>query len=122
MFEMSKFSLKGKTAIVTGGGRGIGQAIAIGFAKAGAKVVVTSRKIEDLQATADLIKSFGGEAYPISAHLGKLEEIQKMVGYRHGKARAAGSISWSTTPAPARPCAACWIRRNAFGTQLSTLT
>lgn len=79
MFEMSKFSLKGKTAIVTGGSRGIGQAIAIGFAKAGAKVVVTSRKIEDLQATADLIKSFGGEAYPISAHLGKLEEIQKMV-------------------------------------------
>jgi NAD(P)-dependent dehydrogenase (short-subunit alcohol dehydrogenase family) len=79
MFEMSKFSLKGKTAIVTGGGRGIGRSIAIGFAKAGAKVVITSRKVEDLEATAKEIKSFGGEAFPIQSHLGKLPEIQKMV-------------------------------------------
>jgi len=79
MFEMSKFSLKGKTAIVTGGGRGIGQAIAIGFAKAGARVVVTSRKIADLEATAEQIKSFGGEAFPVQAHLGKMDEIKKMV-------------------------------------------
>jgi NAD(P)-dependent dehydrogenase (short-subunit alcohol dehydrogenase family) len=79
MFEMSKFSLQGKTAIVTGGGRGLGKAIAIGFAKAGAKVVVTSRKIDDLEATAKEIKAFGGVAFPIQSHLGKMEEIQKMV-------------------------------------------
>jgi NAD(P)-dependent dehydrogenase (short-subunit alcohol dehydrogenase family) len=79
MFELSKFSLKGKTAIVTGGGRGIGKAIAIGFARAGAKVAVTSRKVADLESTAAEIKSFGGEAYPIQAHLGKMDEIQKMV-------------------------------------------
>jgi len=79
VFELSQFSLKGKTAIVTGGGRGIGKSIAVGFAKAGAKVAITSRKIADLESTAAEIKRFGGEAYPIQAHLGKMEEIQKMV-------------------------------------------
>ena len=79
MFDMSKFSLKGKVAIVTGGGRGIGKGIAIGLAKAGAKVVVTSRKINDLEETAADIKAFGGEAMALQSHLGKMEEIQKMV-------------------------------------------
>jgi NAD(P)-dependent dehydrogenase (short-subunit alcohol dehydrogenase family) len=79
MFDVSKFSLKGKTAIVTGGGRGLGRAIAVGFAKAGARVVVTSRKVADLEDTVAEIKSFGGEAFALQAHLGKMEEVQKMV-------------------------------------------
>lgn len=79
MFDLSRFSLTGKTAIVTGGSRGIGKAIALGMAKAGAKVAVTSRKINDLETTAAEIKSFGGEAFPIQAHLGRIEEISKMV-------------------------------------------
>ena len=79
MFDATKFSLKGRTAIVTGGGRGLGKAVASGFAKAGARVVITSRKVQDLEETAAEIKSFGGECYPLQAHLGKMEEIQKMV-------------------------------------------
>ena len=79
MFDLTQFSLKDKIALVTGGGRGIGQAIAFGFAKAGAKVIITSRKIEDLETTAKEIKAFGGEAFPLQSHLGKYDEIQKMV-------------------------------------------
>lgn len=79
MFDLSKFSLNGKTAIVTGSSRGIGKAIALGFAKAGAKVVLTSRKINDLEKNAAEIKAFGGEAFPLQAHLGKVEEINGMV-------------------------------------------
>jgi NAD(P)-dependent dehydrogenase (short-subunit alcohol dehydrogenase family) len=79
MFDISQFSLKGKIAVITGGGRGIGQAIAFAFAKAGAKVVITSRKAQDLETTADEIKGFGGEAFPLPAHLGKMDEIKKMV-------------------------------------------
>jgi len=84
-FDLSQFSLEGKVAIVTGGGRGIGKAIAEGFARAGAKVAITSRKINDLEATATEIEAAGGVAFPVQSHLGKMEEIDKMVGAVMGK-------------------------------------
>jgi NAD(P)-dependent dehydrogenase (short-subunit alcohol dehydrogenase family) len=79
MFDLSRFSLKDKIAIVTGGGRGIGQGIAYGFAKAGATVVITSRKANDLEATAAEISSFGGKVFALPSHLGKTEEIKRVV-------------------------------------------
>lgn len=80
MFDLSKFSLEDKVVIVTGGSRGLGKAMALGLAKVGAKVILTSRKINDLEANVFEIKAFGGEAIPLQSHLGKLEEINKMVG------------------------------------------
>lgn len=81
MFDYSKFSLEGKVAIITGASRGIGKAIASGLAKAGAKVVLTSRKINDLDANVAEIKASGGEAIALQSHLGKLEDIHKMVDH-----------------------------------------
>jgi len=79
MFDLSRFSLEGKVAIVTGGSRGIGQGIAYGFAKAGAKVAITSRKAQDLEATACEMTNIGCEVLVVPAHLGKMEEIQRVV-------------------------------------------
>ena len=59
MCEM-KSSVNGKTAIVTGGGRGIGKAIARRLAEAGANVVIASRKLEKLQETAREFSSLPG--------------------------------------------------------------
>jgi len=73
------FDLTGKVAIVTGASRGIGQSIAEQYAKAGAKVVLASRKQESLEEVAAQIKEQGGEAIAIAAHTGKKETLTELV-------------------------------------------
>jgi NAD(P)-dependent dehydrogenase (short-subunit alcohol dehydrogenase family) len=57
---LEKFSLKGKSGIVTGGGSGIGKAIATGLVQAGAEIVIVGRNKERLEKTAGEIRKFGG--------------------------------------------------------------
>jgi NAD(P)-dependent dehydrogenase (short-subunit alcohol dehydrogenase family) len=77
---MTEFSLEGKVAVVIGASRGIGRAIALRFARAGAKVVVSSRKLESVQAVADEIKASGGKALALQAHVGHLDQLEALVG------------------------------------------
>ena len=77
--RMTEFSLEGKVAVVIGASRGIGRAIALRFAQAGAKVVVSSRKLEGVQAVADEIKTADGEALALQAHVGRSDDIAALV-------------------------------------------
>ncbi|MGI9328582.1 MAG: SDR family oxidoreductase [Pseudomonadales bacterium] len=71
------FSIEGKTALVTGGSRGIGEMIAAGFLANGAKVYISSRKAEICDATAErLRKTYGGECISIPANLADLNGIE----------------------------------------------
>jgi len=76
---LEKFSLKDKVALVTGGSRGIGRAIALGFAEAGADVVVSSRKLEDLEKVAKEIEEKGRKSLALACHIGRKEEIEALV-------------------------------------------
>jgi len=76
---MTEFSLEGKVAVVIGASRGIGRAIALRVAQAGAKVVVSSRKLEGVQAVADEIEAAGGEALALQAHVGRSDDVAALV-------------------------------------------
>ncbi len=79
VFSPEQFSLEDRLALVTGGSRGIGKAIAVGLAKAGADVALASRKLPDLEAVADEIKQLGRKVLPVAAHVGRMEEIKNLV-------------------------------------------
>jgi 3-oxoacyl-[acyl-carrier protein] reductase len=79
MATKSPFSLEGKTAIVTGGGTGIGKSIAIEFARAGADVGLCSRKLEHLEPVAKAIHDLGRRSFAMPVDVRQEEQVKAVV-------------------------------------------
>lgn len=76
---MGFFDLQGKVAVVTGGSKGIGRAICERMAQAGARVVVSSRKIDACQEVVDGIKAKGGDALAVACNVSHIDQLQNLV-------------------------------------------
>ena len=73
------FNLEGKTAVVTGGGRGLGEQMAMGLAEAGSNIVVCSRKLERCEKIAHRIKSLGVKALALRCDLVREGDIDHVI-------------------------------------------
>lgn len=73
------FDLGGKVALVTGGSRGLGKAMVLGLADAGADVVIASRKQENCDIVAQLVQNKGREALAVATHLGNVEQLDNLI-------------------------------------------
>ena len=79
MSLLNRFKLDGQVALVTGGGRGIGEGIAYGLAEAGADVVLVARRTEEIERVAENIRKMGRRALPISADIMVMSRMQEIV-------------------------------------------
>jgi NAD(P)-dependent dehydrogenase (short-subunit alcohol dehydrogenase family) len=73
------FDLTGKVALVTGGSRGLGLQMVRAFSDHGADVIVVSRKLDACEAAADDVRAKGRRALALSAHVGRWDEIDRMI-------------------------------------------
>ncbi|KIL40211.1 2-deoxy-D-gluconate 3-dehydrogenase [Gordoniibacillus kamchatkensis] len=79
MNYLPSFRLEGRKALVTGAGRGIGRAIAVGYAEAGADVALVARTREQLEETAALVRAAGREALVIPADIRDADAVSAAV-------------------------------------------
>ncbi len=81
----TNFDLTNKIALVTGGSRGLGRAMVLAFAKAGADVVIASRKLDACEAVAREVEALGRRSLPVAAHVGKWDDNDMLAAraYEH---------------------------------------
>jgi NAD(P)-dependent dehydrogenase (short-subunit alcohol dehydrogenase family) len=73
------FDMRDRVALVTGGSRGLGLAIARALSAAGARVVIASRKLDACEEAARVVESEGGTALPLACNMGHADQIRRLV-------------------------------------------
>ena len=97
------FDLSGRLAVVVGGTSGIGRAIALGLADAGADVVVTGRRAANVEAVAAEIESRGRRTLRVPADVAETSELERVRDACVARP-SGGSTSWSTRPGRPSAC------------------
>jgi len=72
------FDMTGKVALVTGGSRGLGRQMVLGFAEAGADVIIASRKLDACEAVAREVTASGRKALAVACHVGEWDDLQRL--------------------------------------------
>ncbi len=108
------FSLEGRIAVVTGAGRGIGHAIAVTFASAGADVAVASRTTNELERCAARIRRLGRRALPVATDVSDPEQVETLVERTVGE---LGALDVMVNNAGAAPFLAPFAQTRADGFQ-----
>ena len=78
MSILNRFALDGQVAVVTGGGRGIGEGLALGLAEAGADVVVAARRTEEVEAVAEKVRALGRRALGVTCDVMDMEQVEAL--------------------------------------------
>jgi len=73
-----QYDFTGKVVVITGGSRGLGHAMALGFAAAGANLAIASRKLDSCEATVKEVRALGGDGSAHSIHVGKWEDCNRL--------------------------------------------
>lgn len=79
------FDFTGKVVLITGGSRGLGRTMALGFAERGADLVIASRKLDACEAVADEVRALGRNALAVAAHVGSWNDMDRLAdaAYEH---------------------------------------
>jgi len=78
MSILDRFVLDGQVAVVTGGGRGIGEGLALGLAEAGADVVVAARRTEEVEAVAEKVRVLGRRSLAVTCDVMDMEQVEAL--------------------------------------------
>lgn len=100
------FDMTGKVVLVTGGSRGMGRAMSLAFAAAGADVIVASRKLETCEEVADLIRQRGRRALAVACHVGKWDDIERLVDASYAEFGRVDVLINNAGMSPASPSSA----------------